>query len=197
MHVPRGFWLLSGVRNTIISRRQTVFRQPPFEEATISSFRPKIIPAFVGGLVFAAAAACIEEPSAPDCNSTTLTQVAKLGDTVVLNTGLRYIDAKGGPGEAADWCDPVTVHYTAFLGNGTRIESTHDLGIPLPFTPGLGDLIDGFEQGVIGMRAGGIRRLIIPPQLGYGGVDQRSSAGVVVIPANSTLIYDIEAISTR
>ena len=151
----------------------------------------------LGGFFIAAVGACIEEPSAPNCTPTVLSQAAKLGDTVVLNTGLRYIDAKGGPGEAADWCEPVTVHYTAFLGNGTRIESTQDLGIPLAFTPGLGDLIDGFEQGVIGLRAGGLRRVIIPPQRANGGVEQRNSAGVVVIPANSTLIYDIEALSTQ
>jgi FKBP-type peptidyl-prolyl cis-trans isomerase FkpA len=176
--------------------------QPPIrnapEEVTISSFRSKFLPAFLGGVFIAAASACIDAPSAPNCTQTVLTQAAKLGDTVVLNTGLRYIDAQGGPGEAVQWCDAVTVHYTAYLANGTRIESTHDLGIPLPFTPGLGDLIDGFEQGVIGMRAGGgLRRLIIPPQLGYGSVEQRNSAGVVVIPANSTLIYDIEALSTQ
>lgn len=120
-----------------------------------------------------------------------------IGDTVVLNTGLRYIETKGGAGEASEWCDPITVHYTAYLANGTRLESTRDVDVPLPFTPGLGDLIDGFEQGVIGMRAGGTRRVIIPPQLGYGSVEQRNQAGVVVIPANSTLIYDIEAISTQ
>ena len=182
--------------NSIITGHLPINRNAS-EEVKISFFRLKFVPAFLGCLLIAATVACIDEPSAPNCTTTVLSQVAKLGDTVVLNTGLRYIDAKGGPGEAADWCDPVTVHYTAFLGNGTRIESTHDLEIPLPFTPGLGDLIDGFEQGVIGMRAGGVRRLIIPPQLGYGSVEQHNSAGVVVIPANSTLIYDIEALSTQ
>ena len=168
----------------------------PFEEVAISSFRLKHL-TVVLGLIVAAGAACIDEPSAPNCSSTTLTQAAKLGDTVVLNTGLRFIEAKGGPGEVIDWCDPVVVHYTAFLANGTRIESTHDVAVPLPFTPGLGDLIDGFEQGVIGMRAGGMRRVIIPPQLGYGSAEQRNQAGVVVIPANSTLIYDIEVLSSQ
>jgi FKBP-type peptidyl-prolyl cis-trans isomerase len=116
---------------------------------------------------------------------------------VVLNTGLRYIETQGGSGEAIQWCRPATVHYTAYLANGTRLESSHDLDVPLAFTPGLGDLIDGFEQGVIGIRVSGTRRVIVPPQLGYGAVAQQNSAGVVVIPANSTLIYDIEAITTQ
>ena len=148
-------------------------------------------------MLAAAGAACIDEPTAPDCSATTLSQTGMIGDTVVLNTGLRYIETKGGAGEAAEWCDPVTVHYTAYLANNTRIESTRDVDIPLPFTPGLGDLIDGFEQGVIGMRSGGTRRVIIPPQLGYGDQAVRNSAGVIVIPANSTLIYDIEALATQ
>ena len=188
---------MSRVRKTIISRRKTVFQQPTFEEATISSLRPNLVRAFLGLAFVAAVAACIDEPTAPDCSATTLSQTARLGDTVVLNTGLRYIETMGGAGEASEWCDPITVHYTAYLANGTRIESTHDVDIPLPFTPGLGDLIDGFEQGVIGMRAGGTRRLIIPPQLGYGSEPLRNNAGVIVIPANSTLIYDIEALTTQ
>ena len=157
----------------------------------------KHLPGFLAFGFVAAFAACIDEPSAPKCSATTLSQAAMIGDTVVLNTGLKYIETKGGAGEAAEWCDPVTVHYTAYLANGTRIESTHDLGIPLPFTPGLGDLIDGFEQGVIGLRAQGTRRVIIPPQLGYGAEAVRNNAGAIVIPANSTLIYDIEALSTQ
>lgn len=159
--------------------------------------RSKLAPAFFVLVILAAGAGCVEQPSAPKCTSTSLTQTAVRGDTIVLNTGLRYIETKGGDGEAAQWCRPVTVHYTAYLADGTRIESSHDLEIPLPFTPGLGDLIDGFEQGVIGLRSHGTRRVIVPPELGYGANAQRNSSGAVVIPANSTLIYDIEAITTQ
>lgn len=188
---------MTPARNTIICRRKLVCPQPHFEEAPIPFFRSKYVYGFAG-LVFASAgAACIDEPTAPDCNATTLSQTAMLGDTVVLNTGLRYIETKGGAGEASEWCDPVTVHYTAYLANGTRLESSRDADVPLAFTPGLGDLIDGFEQGVIGMRSQGTRRVIIPPQLGYGSEPVRNNAGVIVIPANSTLIYDIEALTTR
>lgn len=167
------------------------------EEVTIFLLRSKLPPAVLVFVLLAEAAGCIDQPSAPKCSSTSLTQTAVRGDTVVLNTGLQYIETKGGSGEAAQWCRSVTVHYTAYLTNGTRLESSHDLDIPLAFTPGLGDLIDGFEQGVIGVRSGGIRRVIVPPALGYGAVAQQNSSGVVVIPANSTLIYDIEAITTQ
>jgi FKBP-type peptidyl-prolyl cis-trans isomerase FkpA len=162
----------------------------------ISSLRSKLPMAVVACALLGAGAGCINEPSAPKCVSTSLTQIAMRGDTVVLNTGLRYIETKGGAGEAIQWCRGATVHYTAYLANGTRLESSRDLDIPLAFTPGLGDLIDGFEQGVIGLRAQGTRRVIVPPELGYGAVAQQNS-GSVVIPANSTLIYDIEALTTQ
>ena len=115
------------------------------------------------------------------------------GDTVTLSTGLRYITTSAGSGKAAEWCVPIVVHYTEFLANGTRLESSRDTDQPLVFSPGLGDLIDGFEQGVVGMRNGGTRRLIVPPNLAYGTQSRRNQAGQIVIPPNSTLIYDVEA----
>ncbi len=136
---------------------------------------------------------CIDVPTAPECTATSLTQTSVSGDTVTLSTGLRYLDGTPGSGKAAEWCVALAAHYTEYLLNGTRLDSTHDIDRPLVFTPGLGDLIEGFEQGVIGMRNGGTRRLIIPPQLGYGSEAQRNLAGEIVVPANSTLIYDIEA----
>lgn len=136
---------------------------------------------------------CVEELTGPTCTPTELTQTSIGGDTVTLSTGLRYVDGTPGSGTAAAWCVPLVTHYTEYLADGTRLGSTHDFDQPLVFTPGLGDLIEGFEQGVIGMRNGGTRRLIVPPHLGYGAVAQRNSAGEIVIPANSTLIYDIEA----
>ena len=77
---------------------------------------------------------------------------------------------------------------------GTEVltDLLRDAGRDVTFVEGLGDLIDGYEQGVIGMRNGGTRRLIIPPELGYGSEPQRNSAGEIIIPANSTLVYDIE-----
>ena len=70
--------------------------------------------------------------------------------------------------------------------------SRRDIGRPLVFTPGLGALIDGFEQGVIGMRTCGTRRLIIPPNLGFGAEPLRNQAGEIIVPGNSTVVYDVE-----
>jgi FKBP-type peptidyl-prolyl cis-trans isomerase len=138
--------------------------------------------------------ACADPLTAPPCTQTALTQTSLSGDTVTLNTGLRYIETTPGSGAAqAHWCALVVTHHTEYLLDGTRLDSTHDFDNPIAFTPGYGDLIEGYEQGVIGMRNGGTRRLIVPPQLGYGSVPQRNAAGEIVIPANSTLVYDIEA----
>ena len=137
---------------------------------------------------------CIDEITSPECNSVTLSTTSTAGDTVTLNTGLRYIEGQVGAGLPASWCGPVAVHYTEYLLNGTRLESSRDLDIPVIFTPGLGDLIDGFEQGVVGMRAGASRRIIVPANLGYGSQERRNAAGAVIVPANSTLVYDIEVL---
>jgi FKBP-type peptidyl-prolyl cis-trans isomerase len=139
--------------------------------------------------------ACVQPLEAPQCGATDLTETSVVGDTISLNTGLRYLESVAGSGAPAGWCVAIAVHYTEYLADGTRLGSTHDLNQPLVFTPGIGDLLDGFEQGVIGMRIGGTRRVIVPPSLAYGSVPQRNSAGEVVIPANSTLVYDIEVVS--
>lgn len=128
----------------------------------------------------------------PPCNTTTLTQTSVSADTITLSSGLRFIEGVTGTGAPAVWCAAIVTHHTEYLSDGTRLYSTHDDDRPLVFTPGLGDLIEGYEQGVIGMQNGGSRRLIVPPQLAYGSEPQRNSAGEIIIPANSTLIYDIE-----
>jgi FKBP-type peptidyl-prolyl cis-trans isomerase len=95
-----------------------------------------------------------------------------------------------GTGALAVIGDVVTVHYTLFLSNGTRIESSHDTGQPLqPFQTGVGAVIPGFDRGVLGMRVGGKRRVTVPPSLAYG------SQARGPIPANSTLVFDIELVS--
>lgn len=108
------------------------------------------------------------------------------GDTVVTASGLRYIETRVGTGGEVRSCRGVAVGYSGALTNGTRFDSG-----TFAFTPGSGQAIRGFELGVLGMRVGGQRRLIIPPDLGYG------SQANGPIPANSTLIFDIEAIEVE
>ena len=138
---------------------------------------------------------CLHEPMAlPPCTVGSFAKASTNGDTITTTTGLEYIEGTPGTGNPTGWCKILSVHYVAFLADGTKLESTHDTGVPLIFTPGIGVIIDGFEQGVMEMRAGGTRRLIIPPKLAYGSNEVRDSSGKVVIPANSTLVYDVEIV---
>lgn len=139
--------------------------------------------------------ACIDPLEVPACTPVPWSEASVSGDTVTTTTGLRYIDMNGeGIGLAAGWCQFVAVHYTASILDGDTFESTRDRNQPLVFTPGMGGLIDGFEQGVIGLQAGNERRLIIPPELGYGSEPHRNIEGEVIVPPNSTLIYDLEVL---
>jgi FKBP-type peptidyl-prolyl cis-trans isomerase len=137
---------------------------------------------------------CMESLTDVQCVPVPLAVAEVRGDTVFTTTGLAYIEGEDGSGVALDWCHMTAVHYTGYLVDGSQFDTTRDHGQPLVFTPGLGVLIDGFEQGVIGLRAGGTRRLIIPPGLGFGSEPRRDANGQVVVPGNSTLVYDIEVV---
>jgi len=136
--------------------------------------------------------ACFHSLTAPPCTAVDFTQASVSGDTITTTTGLRYIEGAAGVGNALPWCRSLAVHYTGYLLDGTKFDSSRDIGRPLVFTPGLGALIDGFEQGVIGMRTCGTRRLIIPPNLGFGAEPLRNQAGEIIVPGNSTVVYEVE-----
>lgn len=153
--------------------------------------RPRLLPFLA---LFPAAGGCLDRISAPTCSPVAFTQASVSADTVTTTTGLRYIEGTVGPGAAVDWCNTVAIHYDAFLLDGTRFDTSRDTDSPLLFSPGLGDLIDGIEQGVVGVRVGGTRRLIIPPALGFGSDPRRDPDGQIVIPGNSTVVYDIEVV---
>jgi FKBP-type peptidyl-prolyl cis-trans isomerase len=94
---------------------------------------------------------------------------------------------KEGAGAEAKKGDTVTVHYTGTLTDGTKFDSSVDRGEPFPFTLGQNRVIQGWELGVLGMKVGEKRKLTIPPELGYG-----NQAVGGVIPANATLIFEVE-----
>ena len=107
-------------------------------------------------------------------------------------TGLQYTDQKIGSGVSAKAGTKVTVHYTGWLQNpdgtaGKKFDSSKDRNDPFQFPLGGGNVIQGWDQGVQGMKVGGVRRLIIPAALGYGA---RGAGGV--IPPNATLIFEVE-----
>lgn len=102
-------------------------------------------------------------------------------------SGLQYEDLKTGTGDEAKAGTTVSVHYTGWLTDGTQFDSSKDRGDPFDFVLGGGMVIRGWDEGVQGMKVGGVRRLTIPPQLGYGA---RGAGGV--IPPNATLVFEIE-----
>jgi FKBP-type peptidyl-prolyl cis-trans isomerase FkpA len=106
---------------------------------------------------------------------------------VTTPSGLKYEDVKVGTGDAAETGKNVSVHYTGWLTNGTKFDSSKDRGQPFEFPLGGGRVIKGWDEGVRGMKVGGVRKLTIPPELGYGA---RGAGGV--IPPNATLVFEVE-----
>jgi hypothetical protein len=113
-------------------------------------------------------------------------------DTVTTSSGLKYIVIKEGKGKKAEVGKAVEVHYTGTLVNGKKFDSSRDRGEPIEFVLGQGQVIKGWDEGIALMRVGGKMKLIIPPELGYGS---REIADL--IPANSTLIFDVELIAVH
>ncbi|MBK9306697.1 MAG: FKBP-type peptidyl-prolyl cis-trans isomerase [Nitrospira sp.] len=114
------------------------------------------------------------------------------GQEVTTSSGLKYIDQAVGTGEAAVAGKNVSVHYTGWLENGKKFDSSVDRGQPFSFPLGGGRVIKGWDEGVQGMKVGGKRKLTIPSDLGYGS---RGAGGV--IPPNATLIFDVELLGVK
>src|SRR3984885_6015694 len=114
------------------------------------------------------------------------------GDGVKTPSGLTYWDLRVGNGEVAKEGSRVRVHYTGWLTNGKKFDSSVDAGKPFDFTIGNGEVIKGWEEGVAGMKVGGKRQLRIPPVLAYGTQGYPGA-----IPANATLIFDIQLLGVQ
>ncbi len=107
-------------------------------------------------------------------------------------TDLIKEDIQEGTGAEAKSGDTVSVHYSGTLTDGKKFDASYDRGQPFKFRLGGGQVIKGWDQGVVGMKEGGKRKLTIPPDLGYGA---RGAGGV--IPANATLLFEIELLKVN
>jgi FKBP-type peptidyl-prolyl cis-trans isomerase FkpA len=107
-------------------------------------------------------------------------------NAVTTSDGLIYEDLDVGTGAAAQAGNTVSVYYTGWLADGTKFDSSLDRGQTFDFTLGAGSVIAGWDEGVVGMKVGGIRLLVIPPSLGYGATQYSS------IPGNSTLTFEVQ-----
>ncbi|MCG8455546.1 MAG: FKBP-type peptidyl-prolyl cis-trans isomerase [Holophagales bacterium] len=105
-------------------------------------------------------------------------------------SGLQYKDVVVGEGTEAATGQTVRVHYTGRLADGKKFDSSRDRGQPFAFVLGTGTVIRGWDEGVAGMRVGGKRKLVIPPELGYG---DRGAGGV--IPPGATLVFEVELLA--
>ncbi|VVD89801.1 FKBP-type peptidyl-prolyl cis-trans isomerase [Pandoraea anhela] len=107
--------------------------------------------------------------------------------TITTDSGLQYEDLHVGDGSVAVAGKSVSVHYTGWLTDGTKFDSSKDRNQPFDFVLGGGMVIRGWDEGVQGMKVGGKRKLIIPAELGYGA---RGAGGV--IPPNATLVFEVD-----
>jgi FKBP-type peptidyl-prolyl cis-trans isomerase len=115
------------------------------------------------------------------------------GKPVTTADGLKYWDTKVGTGTTATAGHQVKVHYTGWLTNGKKFDSSVDRNEPFEFKLGAGQVIKGWDEGVAGMKVGGKRRLEIPPALAYGS----RGVGGGLIPPNSTLLFDVELLAVK
>ncbi len=116
-------------------------------------------------------------------------------DTTALTktpSGLRYQDLNEGDGAQATVDQTVVVHYTGWLPNGEKFDSSRDRNQPFSFTLGAGQVIAGWDEGVAGMKIGGRRKLVIPADLGYG-----TAGAPPAIPPGATLVFDVELLEVR
>jgi FKBP-type peptidyl-prolyl cis-trans isomerase FkpA len=137
----------------------------------------------VGAAVLAVLVAACAQSQAPSGGG---------GSEVTTASGLKYEDTKVGTGAEARAGQTAVVHYTGWLTDGQKFDSSKDRGQPFSFPLGRGRVIRGWDVGVAGMQVGGLRQLTIPPEEGYGS---RGAGGV--IPPDATLIFEVELLAIK
>ena len=143
--------------------------------------RTRVVAAVIAVALVAAAVAYLYVPSLP----------GRAGAEVTTPSGLKYTDLVVGTGPSPRVGQTVVVHYTGTLTGGAKFDSSRDKGQPYSFVLGTGSVIKGWDEGVTTMKVGGRRQLIVPPALGYGPMPRPG------IPANSTLVFDVELLDVK
>lgn len=128
---------------------------------------------------------------AEESNSDKVGEPEEASDISDINDDLKIEVLKQGAGETATSGDEITVHYTGYLLDGTKFDSSIDRGQPFSFILGKGQVIKGWDQGLLGANIGEKLKLTIPPSLGYG------AKSIGPIPANSTLIFEVEVLGIK
>lgn len=121
-----------------------------------------------------------------------VSRAGKGGNEITTASGLKYTDEVIGTGATPQKGQTVTVHYTGTLLNGKKFDSSVDRGTPADFKIGIGNVIKGWDEGLMSMKVGGKRHLVIPPNLGYGPAGRPPD-----IPGNSTLVFDVELLGVK
>lgn len=130
-------------------------------------------------------ASVVAEVAEPEEEKPVITKIIKMPN------GLEYEILKEGKTPAAAPGDNLVMHYTGYLTDGTKFDSSVDRGQPFPFTLGGGQVIKGWDEGIVGMKIGETRKLTIPAEMGYGEM------AIGSIPANSTLVFEVELLENR
>ena len=131
-----------------------------------------------------------KSPSAGEQNPSVFLQTQQ--EEIPMETELKIEDIKVGTGAEAKAGDTVLMHYTGTFLSGQKFDSSLDRGTPLQFVLGVGQVIQGWDQGVLGMKVGGKRKLTIPPNLAYG---EQGAGGV--IPPNATLVFEVQLVDVQ